>query len=127
MKKSFAARVVGHELVAAKNSKASSEQMKVKVAMKPISGGGRTTTGLLTMTPEDAVADFPLRRTLMVTIEESQHELFETPRAEAPAKDPAQLEIDDAVTAPPRRRGRPPKLGVVNRKRSGAEKSESAH
>ena len=127
MKVQFAGRVIGHELIEGDKPKTNGEAMKVKLAIRSAKEGpGKSSTATLTLPLEQAVREVPLKRLLLISIEEGQKELWDAVAGEErPPRDPRQTEIglprgDSPIARPPRR-----ELGVVpgrgrSKRRAGA-------
>ena len=78
MRFQFVGRVVGHELVEGDKPQSSTDAMKVKLVLLPVQDTpGKPGRATFTMPASTATRDFPLRRTLTVTCEECQRELFD--------------------------------------------------
>lgn len=127
MKIQFAARVIGHELIEGEKPKTDSERVKVKLAIRHVQEiPGKSSTGTLHLPGELAFREFPLKRVLLISIEEGQKELFDAVAGdeEKPARakrDPRQQEIgiprgDSPVARPPLR-----ELGIVPGRRRGTK------
>jgi len=111
MKVQFVGRVIGHELIEGEKPKTDGEGVKVKLAIRHTQDNpGKSGTGTLHLAADVAFREFPLKRVLMISIEEGQMELFDAVAGddERPTrrKDPAQGEIglsrgDSPIAAPP--------------------------
>lgn len=133
MKFQFVARVVGHELVEGEKPKAGGDAMKVKLALRPVRDTpGKHGSATFTVTSEEAQRDFPIRRTLTITTEECQQELFEAMAGEGAdadrprhSEDPNQTEIglprgDSPTFEPAAGRGTVTPIGGARRGRKPA-------
>ena len=121
MKVQFIGRVIGHELIEGEKPKTDAEGMKVKLALRHVQDlPGKSSSGTLHLPADTATRDFPLKRLLLISIEEGQRELWERvagdekPRA---PKDPRQAEMglprgDSPIARPPAR-----ELGIVPARR----------
>ena len=77
MKIQFAGRVIGHELVEGDKPKSDGDSLKVKLAIRRLTDvPGKSSTATLLLAEEEALRDFPLKRVLLITCEESQRDLF---------------------------------------------------
>lgn len=93
MKHQFAARVIGHELFAPNSDEPLKEEMHVKLELNTIGEPSKKPTrAVLTVPLDQAHRDFPLKRLLLISIEEGQLDLLEAcaGRRVPKAKDPAQ-------------------------------------
>lgn len=130
MKVQFAARVIGHELIEGEKPKTDVEGVKVKLAIRHVQElPGKSGTASLLMPGELAFGQFPLKRVLMITVEEGQKDLFDAVAGDerpARAKDPNQQEIgmprgDSPIARPPAR-----ELGIVPGGRAGKKRRAGA-
>lgn len=136
MKFQFVAKVVGHELVEGDKPKTDSDLMKVKLSMRPVRDTpGKSGSATFTLPAEEGALDFPLRRTLLITCEECQYELFAEMAGEE-AKAPGRpgrktnqtefgLPVGDSPIATPPERGTVTPIGRA-RRRGGRRKSQAA-
>jgi hypothetical protein len=130
MKIQFIGRVIGHELIEGEKPKTDAEAMKVKLAVRHVGDlPGNSSSGTLRLPADIATRDFPLKRLLLISIEEGQKELWDAVVAdEKPTrtKDPLQQEIgmprgDSPIARPPLR-----ELGIVPGRRGRKNARASA-
>jgi hypothetical protein len=130
MKVQFAARVIGQELVESETPKSDDGSMKVKLAVRPVGQvAGKSSTATLTMPEEQAHREFPLKRLLLITIEEGQKELWDAVAGEdrpVRTKDPRQGEIGLPVGDSPIARPPLAELGIVPGRRGGKKGRDGA-
>jgi hypothetical protein len=128
MKFQFAARVVGHELLEGEKPKADLDRVKVKLTLRPVRDTpGKAGSATFTVSGEEATRDFPIRRTLLISCEECQQQLFEAmaggedDAAPRRAPDANQVEIglprgDSPLFEPPVRGGKVTPINAARRR-----------
>lgn len=78
MKCQFAGRVIGHELFKPDPDRPQDEWIAIKIeVLRCGERGTKPTKASLGLPAEEAQRDFPLKRGLLITIEEGQLEIFE--------------------------------------------------
>jgi len=133
MRVQFIAKVIGHELTEPDKPKVEDDSMKVKLAVRAAQAvPGKSTAATLTMPADQAQEEFPLRRVLLITIEEGQKELLDAVAGDGEERlrgpcDPNQGDLmpgaqsDAAARRPRGRRRKQPALAAVPR---GSETSQ---